>query len=305
MPFGGIPYLVRIVQVRAASTANVTLTSPGATFDGVTLTSGKDRVLLKDQTNPAEDGVYDFNGSAATLTRSPDAGQGRLVDSFGVRVQEGALNAETRWEVATDDPITIGSTAIRFTRVYPAYRRSDRNPWDPGATPPIGVNMDRESANASVAQTAITAITSMHGGLTIPAGRLVTNINAFCLAAGAGTVTTFWFAIVRLSDRATLQRTANSTVLPTLNAVHTRALQATLTLDYDTPCYIAWGSQVATTSPGFAGIANVAAVQPFHLTAPIFQGNSTTAPTATPPTLGAVLGAPTTATSGRIFFWLT
>lgn len=304
MTFTGVPYNVRLVQVRAASVANVTVSGPGTTLDGVTLATG-DRVLLKDQTTASQNGVYDFNGSAAALTRSADAAQGRLVDAYGVRVQQGTINAETRWEVVTDDPITVGSTGIRLTRAFPPSRYSDRNPWDPGASPPAAVNMDRGLVNASVAQTAITALTSLHGGMAIPAGRTITNINSFCLAAGAGAVTTFWLAIVRQSDRAVLQRTANTTTLPTINAVHTRALQATLTLDYDTPVWIALATQVATTSPGFAGIANVAAVQNFHLTAPILQGNSTTAPTATPATVGAVLGAPTTATPGRIFYWLT
>jgi hypothetical protein len=102
-----------------------------------------------------------------------------------------------------------------------------------------------------------------------------------------------------------LQRTANSTTLPTVNAIHTRALQATLTLSVDTAVRIALGTQVATTSPAFAGIANVAAVQNLHLAAPVIQGNSSTAPTSTPPAVGATVAAPTTATSGLLYVWLT
>jgi hypothetical protein len=59
-------------SVVAASTGNVTVSNPGtATFDGVVLSNG-DRLLLKNQTAPAENGIYVFNGSAAALTRASD-----------------------------------------------------------------------------------------------------------------------------------------------------------------------------------------------------------------------------------------
>ena len=59
-------------SVRVASTANVTISSPGAAIDGVTLTSG-DRVLLKDQSTASQNGIYIFNGSASAMTRAADA----------------------------------------------------------------------------------------------------------------------------------------------------------------------------------------------------------------------------------------
>lgn len=200
----------------------------------------------------------------------------------------------------------MGTTALRFRKVYPSYAAEINEPWDVGATetarPTICQNMSRSVALAGQAQTAITAITSLHGGMVIPSGKLITNVNLFCTAAGAGTVTTFWFALVRASDMSVLQRTANSTTLPTVSVVHTRALQATLTLDKDTPVYLAWGTQVATTSPAFLGTTGVAAA---NLVAPILAGNSTTSPTSTPPTVGATLGTPTAGNVGRVWFWLT
>ena len=44
-------------SVRAASTANVSLTAPGAAIDGVTLASG-DLILLKDQSTGSQNGLY-------------------------------------------------------------------------------------------------------------------------------------------------------------------------------------------------------------------------------------------------------
>ena len=59
-------------SVRVASTANVTVSGPGAAIDGITLSSN-DRVLLKNQSTGSENGIYVFNGAASALTRATDA----------------------------------------------------------------------------------------------------------------------------------------------------------------------------------------------------------------------------------------
>lgn len=175
--------------------------------------------------------------------------------------------------------------------------------WAP--TGALATNMaDRGIAGASVAQTAITATTSLHGGMVLMPGVTYTNINAYCTAAGSGSVTTFWLAVVRLSDRQVLQRTANSTTLPTSGATHTRALQATLTVSSPTPVWIALATQVATTSPSFIGYTNAVGTG-WQFVAPIIAGNSSTTPTSTPPTVSTVLGAPAAGNASRIYFWLT
>jgi hypothetical protein len=293
----------------AASTANITISPGGTTLtvDGVTI-ANNDKILLKDQTTPAQNGIYGVTGigSSVVLTRDAAADSSAELDSVNVGVAGGTTNGDTEWTQVTNPPITVGTTAIRFTRTNPAYPAYLRNPWFPGATPPLAANMDRYSANASVAQTAITAVTSLHGNMILRAGTTYTNINAFCTAAGSGTVTLFWLALVRQSDRSVLRATANTTVLPTAAAVHTRALSATLTVDVDTPVWVALSTQVSTTSPSFAGQAVLpAAVQPLSLVAPVFQGNSGTTPTATPPTAGTVLNPASTATSPLMLFWLT
>ena len=58
---------------RVASTANVDIATlaPAATIDGVVLAQG-DRVLLKDQAAPAQNGIYVI-GAAAPATRAADA----------------------------------------------------------------------------------------------------------------------------------------------------------------------------------------------------------------------------------------
>ena len=96
--------------VRAASTANITLTAPGAAIDGVSMVNG-DRFLAKDQTTSSEKGIYIWNGASSAATRAPDAVQGELTPSTTVVVQEGTVNADRQYTLTTDGPITVGTTA--------------------------------------------------------------------------------------------------------------------------------------------------------------------------------------------------
>ncbi len=97
-------------SARAASTANVTLATPGTTIDGVTLASG-DRVLLKNQTAGAENGVYVWTGSAAALTRATDAASAAQLSGATVLVTEGTTNADKAW-TQTADNVTVGTTNL-------------------------------------------------------------------------------------------------------------------------------------------------------------------------------------------------
>jgi len=103
-------------SVRVASTANVNISGPGAAIDGVTLASG-DRVLLKDQTSAATNGIYLFTGAASTMTRATDANADSEVTSgMFVFVEEGTVNADNGYVLSTDGTITVGSTALTFTQ---------------------------------------------------------------------------------------------------------------------------------------------------------------------------------------------
>lgn len=98
-------------SVRAASTGNLTIASPGASIDGVALSSG-DRVLVKNQTTGSENGIYIWNGAASPLTRAADADTGsELGDGTAVFVGEGTTQANTAWVQTANNPVTIGTTA--------------------------------------------------------------------------------------------------------------------------------------------------------------------------------------------------
>lgn len=104
--------------VRVASVANVTISGPGSTLDGVTLANG-DRLLLKDQSTPSQNGIYVFNGAASTATRSTDADAAAdFVFGFLVYVREGTVNGPSYWAFSQSSSVTLGSTAITFVKIF-------------------------------------------------------------------------------------------------------------------------------------------------------------------------------------------
>jgi len=100
-------------DVRVASTANVNIASPGNTIDGVAVNAG-DRVLLKDQTVPSENGLYVWNGATSPLTRAMDAQAGADFNSAVVGINEGTVNGGSTWR-QTQTGIAVGTTAILWT----------------------------------------------------------------------------------------------------------------------------------------------------------------------------------------------
>ena len=81
---------------RVASTVNITIASPGATIDAITMVSG-DRVLAKNQTTVPENGIYVWNGAATPMTRALDADTFDKMESAVVVIDEGTAGAGTTW----------------------------------------------------------------------------------------------------------------------------------------------------------------------------------------------------------------
>lgn len=101
-------------SVRAATTTNITLTSPGAAIDGVTLNSG-DRVLVKNQTTPSQNGIYVFASSSTAMVRSQDAdSSSEVTPAMAVSVEEGTSNGLTSWKLTTTGAIVVGTTSLTF-----------------------------------------------------------------------------------------------------------------------------------------------------------------------------------------------
>ena len=105
-------------SVRAATTAAVTLATAlenGDTLDGVTLATG-DRILVKNQADGSENGIYVVKASGAP-DRAVDANSGADVTSgMFTFVEQGTVNGNSGWVLTTDNPITLGTTALTFAQ---------------------------------------------------------------------------------------------------------------------------------------------------------------------------------------------
>ena len=99
---------------RVASTANVNISSAPAAIDGVTLSSN-DRVLLKNQSSAAQNGVYDFNGAGSAMTRSSDCDSAAELESMAIFVSQGSTNADAAY-VQTADVTNIGSDTVTYVQ---------------------------------------------------------------------------------------------------------------------------------------------------------------------------------------------
>lgn len=107
--------------VRAATTANVTLSgSAPNTLDGVTLALNDD-ILVKDQSTGAQNGIYTIttlgSGSNGTWTRKVGYDtSAEVTPGIFVFVSEGTANGNNGYTLTTDAPITLNTTALTFTQ---------------------------------------------------------------------------------------------------------------------------------------------------------------------------------------------
>ena len=112
--------------------ATLTATTNGAfpTIDGVTLTTttpGQNGVLVKNQTNAAENGRYNLTtlGDAGTpwvLTRCPLCDESDEIPGAYVFVKDGTVNGNTGWVQTVLDPATfvVGTDAIIVVQFFGA-----------------------------------------------------------------------------------------------------------------------------------------------------------------------------------------
>lgn len=102
-------------SVRAATTANITL-SGAQTIDWVSVIAG-DRVLVKDQSTWANNGIYVCASWAWSRAEDADASV-EVTAGLSVFISEGSTNGNTQRKLTTDDAITLGTTALTFTQFW-------------------------------------------------------------------------------------------------------------------------------------------------------------------------------------------
>lgn len=293
--------------VRVASVANVPTATPPTVIDGVTMARG-DRVLLKDQTVPSENGIYLYLGGSPPLVRDSDAnGNYKMINGATVSVSEGTVNRNTDWTLATANPIVLGTTTLRWTRITPEANsllyRSSWEPTDLSSRVQVLSNMPRYLVTNNAIAGLVSGRLTLVGGITIPAGQTITAITAFAGGTALATGTNQWFALLSTAaSPVVLQRTASDGATAwALGTPKTLALQATYVSDYDTPVWV--GIMVAaTTVPTLAG--SVAEVAGLVTRSPFPVASSTTGMT-TPPAVAAAQTAPTALSIGRPYVLLT
>ena len=96
----------------AATTANITLSGP-QTIDGVSVIAG-DRVLVKNQTTPAQNGIY--VAAASTWSRAADMDAWAEVPNAFTFVEGGTTQSDTGFVCTANAGGTIGTTAITFVQ---------------------------------------------------------------------------------------------------------------------------------------------------------------------------------------------
>ena len=100
-------------SVRAATTANITLSAP-QTIDGVSLIA-TNRVLVKNQTAGQDNGIYTV--AAGAWQRATDADvSGEVNSGLFTFVEEGTVNLGVGYVLTTPNPITLGTTPLVFTQ---------------------------------------------------------------------------------------------------------------------------------------------------------------------------------------------
>ena len=99
-------------SVVAATTANITLSAP-QTIDTISVVAA-DRVLVKNQTLPAENGIYIV--AAGAWTRATDADLWTELPGAFVFVERGATQADTGWLCTVDAGGTLNTTGVTFVQ---------------------------------------------------------------------------------------------------------------------------------------------------------------------------------------------
>jgi hypothetical protein len=169
---------------KAATVSNITL-SGEQTIDGVSVVTG-DRVLVKNQTSAADNGIY--VASTGVWARSRDFANNRDVkQGTAVLVTGGATNGPLWW-VTTADPITIGTTSLTFGQNIQPYD-ADLVSW---AAITRAANFDvwvasPTSANLRALLTDETGTGSAYftgGALGTPASGTATNLTGLPLGTG-------------------------------------------------------------------------------------------------------------------------
>lgn len=135
-------------SVRAATTANITL-SGLQTLDGVALAAG-DRVLVKNQSNAPDNGIYLAASGAWKRAGDADA-SAEVTPNLTVAVEEGSTQADSIWQLTTNAPIVLGTTALVFQNITTGLAPLASPVFTGNPTAPTAAQFDNDTSLATTA----------------------------------------------------------------------------------------------------------------------------------------------------------
>jgi len=222
----------------AATTGNVAIATelePGDLVDGVTLAEG-DRVLVKSQTNAAQNGIYVVQASGAAL-RAADFNEPIEVDGGDfVFVTGGTTHDNTGWVQTTTNIVTIGTDPIQFTQFSGAGTylagtglQLDDNEFSIDTTTTVDISTAQTLTNKTLTSPNINGATI--GGDLIPSADstydLGSSTNKFKDLYLSGTTLYLDAATIELhSGNIALGHSGNTTTVPIGGGNHTVATLA-------------------------------------------------------------------------------
>ena len=101
-------------SVRVATTGNIALKA-AQTVDGVAVLAG-DRVLVKNQTLSKDNGLYVVANEVWVRAKDADSNL-KVTPALTVSVEQGTTQADTIWQLVTDGPVLLGTTALVFQNI--------------------------------------------------------------------------------------------------------------------------------------------------------------------------------------------
>ena len=98
------------------TTNTLTLNSALTELDGVILSDGFD-ILVKDQVDKTQNGIYTIDSTGLILTRRADFEENKVVlNNTFVNVMQGTVNGDSRWTIVSDGSLRVGSVNITFIK---------------------------------------------------------------------------------------------------------------------------------------------------------------------------------------------
>lgn len=139
-------------SVRYATTGNVVLSGLAvqANGDWPSALSAGDRILVKNQNSAKDNGLWTASSGAWTRTADADI-DAKVTPALTVSVESGTTLADTVWQLVTDAPIVVGTTALAFQDITNGLARLASPAFTGNPTAPTPAQFDNDTSLATTA----------------------------------------------------------------------------------------------------------------------------------------------------------